>query len=196
MNEETVVTDNKNPLDSPPDFDDIYETYWPRVHRYVSQSMDQREAEDVTQEVFLKIAANLAGFRQDAKLSTWIYRIATNAVVDRFRQKKQGLADGGAAPASELDDFAADTTVRSVDKLSQPEGKVIRGEMNSCIRDVVDALPEKYRSVITLSEIEGFKNREIADILGVSLETVKIRLHRGANGTKNGPGRSVQFLLG
>ena len=58
------------------------------------------------------------------------------------------------------------------------ETEVIRVEMNDCIKQFIDELPDNYRSVIVLSDIEGFRNKEIADILRVSLETVKIRLHR------------------
>lgn len=56
--------------------------------------------------------------------------------------------------------------------------QVERGEMNDCIREFIETLPDDYRTVIILSELEGLKNREIADVLSVSLDTVKIRLHR------------------
>jgi RNA polymerase sigma-70 factor (ECF subfamily) len=56
--------------------------------------------------------------------------------------------------------------------------RLIEDEMNTCIRNVIDGLPESYRAVLTLSEFEDFKNREIAEILGITLESVKINLHR------------------
>ena len=62
--------------------------------------------------------------------------------------------------------------------LPSVETGVIRQEMSQCVRDFVERLPDNYKSVIVLSEFEGFKNSEIAEILGISLDTVKIRLHR------------------
>ncbi|MFC1614834.1 sigma-70 family RNA polymerase sigma factor [Gemmatimonadota bacterium] len=63
-------------------------------------------------------------------------------------------------------------------KSPSAEQPMIKMEMNQCIRDFIEKLPESYKSVVVLSELEGLKNREIADILGVSVDTVKIRLHR------------------
>jgi RNA polymerase sigma-70 factor (ECF subfamily) len=59
--------------------------------------------------------------------------------------------------------------------------RVVKFEMNACIREYLDGLPEEYRAVIVLHDLQGIKNREIADILGCTLETVKIRLHRARN---------------
>ncbi len=114
-------------------------------------------------------------FRGQSSLATWIYRIATNAAIDRLRKGPPGTAaqaasDRGAASATA--DVAGDTAEPSA------ETAFIRNEMNECIETFVDALPDTYRSVLVLSDFEGFKNREIAEILGLSLDTVKIRLHR------------------
>ncbi|HWR41317.1 MAG TPA: sigma-70 family RNA polymerase sigma factor [Patescibacteria group bacterium] len=162
-------------------FDTLYETYWPRIHQYVGRLLNGRDAEDITQEVFLKVAANMDRFRQEAKVSTWIYRIATNAVTDRLRQTgSTATVDRSSVPLTDAGELLhAEKTFGEGRKISQPEGRVVRREMNRCIRSVVDALPEKYRTVVVLSEMEGLKNREIAEILGVTLDNVKVRLHRG-----------------
>ena len=170
-------------------FDEIYDTYWPKIHRYVARMIGSHEAEDLTQEIFIKVANSLETFRNESQLSTWIYRIATNAVIDRMRKSdyRQEVKKIDVSDNVNIDDKKADIgkTKGLGKKVSVTEGKVIKREMNSCIRGIVDSLPEKYRIVIILSEIEGLKNKEIAEVLGISLETAKIRLHRAKNHLKN-----------
>lgn len=155
------------------DFDDIYREFQPKIHRYLSNVSGDHEAADLTQAVFLKVSRSLDSFRGDSSLSTWIYRIATNtahdhAVSSLARQKKaeQSLDDEGSI--DDLPDAASAGTDR----------EYIRREMNSCIRGVVEQLPENYRTVLLLSDFEELSNAEIAAIHDISLDTVKIRLHR------------------
>ena len=68
----------------PPEFRDIYEQFYPKILRYMARMVDESEAEDLTQEVFGRVAGSLAAFRGESQLSTWIYRIATNAALDRL----------------------------------------------------------------------------------------------------------------
>jgi RNA polymerase sigma-70 factor (ECF subfamily) len=131
--------------------------------------------------VFVKVHQALAGFRGEASLSTWLYRIATNAGLDRLRgasgreMAQAGLSDEAVESGeAELDDREAWTG----EKTPSLEQQLARTEMNRCIRDFVEQLPEHYRTVLVLSELEGLPNKEIAEVLGVSLATVKIRLHR------------------
>ena len=72
---------------STPDIKTIYESYHPRISRYLTRLVGQSEAEDLTQEVFLRVSRGLPDFKGDAKLSTWIYRIATNVAADRLRSR-------------------------------------------------------------------------------------------------------------
>jgi len=90
---------------------------------------------------------------------------------------------------------AADRNVWTGEARPETDLQLIRQEMNSCIRDYIEQLPEDYRTALVLSEIEGFKNREIAEILGVNLDTVKIRLHRARGRLKESLGRHCQFYL-
>ena len=177
---EEIATDRQQ---SELDFSLLYETYWTRIHRYVERLLQGQggDAEDITQEVFLKVAANLDSFRQDAKISTWIYRIATNAVRDRLRKNGHGpVLDPRTMELIENGEtLRTDRIWGEGRRLSQPEGRVVHREMNCCIRKVIDELPEKYRVAIVLSEMEGLKNKEIANVLAISLDNVKVRLHRG-----------------
>jgi RNA polymerase sigma-70 factor (ECF subfamily) len=148
-------------------FESVHERFRPRVLRYLSRLVGAAEAEDLTQLVMLKVSAGLQGFRGDSSVSTWIYRIATNAALDRLRRKADPPLSGTQAESGD-----SDIPTPSV------ENTAIRGEMNACIREFVERLPESYKTVIALSELEGFSNAEIASILDISLDTVKIRLHR------------------
>jgi RNA polymerase sigma-70 factor (ECF subfamily) len=159
------------------DFEKLHTRYRPKIHRYLCRLAGENEAEDLCQEVFVKVERNLTSFRNEAQLSTWLYRIATNSFYDRlrspsFKQKSKEYP-------IEIDE----NTLEKRDVTTQPQKpgidqQVIRDEMNACIRGYIDQLPENYRTVLLLSEEEGFKNREIAEILQVSLDNVKIRLHR------------------
>ena len=159
------------------DFEKLHTRYRPKIHRYLCRLAGENEAEDLCQEVFVKVERNLASFRNEAQLSTWLYRIATNSFYDRlrspsFKQKSKEHPIEIDEKTLEERDFTTQQQKPGIDQ------QVIRGEMNDCIRGYIDQLPETYRTVLLLSEEEGFKNREIAEILQVSLDNVKIRLHR------------------
>ncbi len=180
------------------DFQEIYTTYQPKILGYLSRMLDEHEAEELTQDVFAKIAKALKGFRGEAQLSTWIYRIATNAALDRVRsssfkqQKREGVPDDSQCQSLIESE---DKNVWTGEKKPDVEHQVIRHEMNSCIREYIDQLPEDYRVVLLLSEVEGFKNPEIAEILKISLDLVKIRLHRARAKLKESLGRHCSFYL-
>jgi RNA polymerase sigma-70 factor, ECF subfamily len=150
------------------DFQQVYDEFHPRIRRYLGRLVGSGEAEDVTQEVFVKVSRALPEFRRDCTVSTWIYRIATNTAFDRLRSPSFRRA--GQVPLQ----IGKPAMARPPDI----EQALVRQEMNECIRRYVDELPPNYRSVILLSEDEGLTNQEIAETLGITLDTVKIRLHR------------------
>jgi RNA polymerase sigma-70 factor (ECF subfamily) len=153
------------------DFKSLHDQFRPRVLRYVARLVGEADAEDVAQAVMLKVSQGLAGFRGDSSLSTWLYRIATNAALDKLRAK----------PIPTLSDVELelnDADVPPSAHTASVETTAIREEMSACISEFVTRLPENYKAVMILSDLEGFKNEEIASILELSLDTVKIRLHR------------------
>ena len=155
------------------DFKIIHDTYAPRIRHYLEKLAGSEEADDLTQETFARVSRSLKNFRGQSSLWTWLYKIATNAAIDRNRKNKLTPHDIGLNVVEEM----ADKNIWTGEIVAL-ENHVIRKEMNSCIRDVVFKLPETYRTVIVLSEFEGLKNEDIAIILGLKLEAVKIRLHR------------------
>jgi RNA polymerase sigma-70 factor (ECF subfamily) len=139
----------------------------------------EADAEDLTQEVFAKVAHALRAFRGESSLSTWIYRIATNTALDAVKKPLfRQMAAGRKVPLEEIAG-AVERDLTSADGGDPPlDERVIRGEMNACIREVIETLPANYRTCIVLSELEDLSDAEIAEVLGLTLQAAKIRLHR------------------
>lgn len=185
-------------LDNELDFQAVYATFQPKILRYLSRILDETEAEELTQEVLAKVAKALKEFRGEAQLSTWVYRIATNTALDRMRSAsfKQRQREEVAEDSSNRKPVeSTDKNVWTGEKRPDAEHQVIRHEMNRCIREYIDRLPENYRVVLILSEVEGFTNPQIADILQISLDSVKIRLHRARAKLKESLGKHCNFYL-
>jgi len=158
------------------DFNEIYKEFHPKILHYLSRLINPHEAEDITQEVFEKVNRSLRNFRGESKLSTWLYRIANTTAIDRMRTSSFKRSFDNTS----LEDTIGveDRNVWLDHKKTLTDQTFIRREMSECVREFIDKLPSNYKTVILLSELEGFKNKEIADILQISLDTVKIRLHR------------------
>ncbi len=157
-------------------FSDIYGEFYPKITHYLTRLVGDSEAEDVAQIVFERVSNSLPDFKGESKISTWIFKIATNAALDRLKSSSyQRTSSGSLAPVPLQ-------TVENLDlvfnKPASPDQKIIRDEMSECVREFVDRLPTDYRTILVLNELEGFKNKEIADILQISVDAAKIRLHR------------------
>lgn len=164
------------------EFAKIYDAYYSRIVRYVGRITGSNDAEDIAQEVFDKVNRGLEGFKSKSKLSTWIFRIATNTAIDRsrsaaYKHAAESIAINGSEDR-QVQDGLEDQKVPSSDQM------VIQKEMRECINEYIDKLPPDHKVVIVLSELEGMPNKEIAEILGISLDNAKIRLHRARAGLK------------
>ena len=153
-------------------------THRDSIHRYVlSVVRNPSTAEDLTQETFLRAHRKLTSLEDVARLVPWLYRIATNVCHDRFRQASHRPRpvsleiDSESASDEGLAQVVADAAPR-LDKVME------QNEMSSCVQDYLAGLSDPYRAVILLHDAEGLTNPEIAAMLGISLPTVKIRLHR------------------
>jgi len=162
-----------------PVFSKVYDDFHIKITHYLKRLVGELEAEEIAQTVFEKVSRNLNSFRGESKLSTWIYRIATNTALDKLKSSSFQYSQAGPLAPFPIDMPEIEQAVSKASaNLSSPDKTIIRNEMSECIREFVDRLPPDYRTIITLNEIEGFTNREIAEILGISLDTAKIRLHR------------------
>jgi RNA polymerase sigma-70 factor (ECF subfamily) len=163
------------------DFQKIYEDFQPKILRYLTRLVGESEAEDLAQEVFIKADKALGNFKGESNLSTWIYRIATNTALDKLRSPSfQRITQVRVSDDLINNDQGGGSDGILLVREEKPlvEKQLIRAEMNDCIRGYIEKLPEDHRTALVLSEYEGLKNNEIAEVLGVTLDTVKIRLHR------------------
>lgn len=157
-------------------FGEIVELYKDKVFQLCFRMLgNSHEAEDISQEAFIRAYINIERYNIDRKFSTWLYRIATNLCIDRIRKKK---------PDYYLDAEVAGTeglTLYSQIPASQlaPDEEVSKIELQEIIQNEILKLPEKYRAVIVLKYIEELPLLEISKILDLPIGTVKTRIHRG-----------------
>ena len=155
----------------------LFETYHDRIYRYVLGLVkNPAEAEDLTQDTFLRAYRYGDSLRDPEVVRGWLYRIATHVCVDRLRQRK---------PLVSLDsEEGEDRLEPPVSDFPSPLEISERKETSACVQRCLDFLPDKYRAVILLHEAQSLTTPEIADLLGVTVATVKIRLHRARRGLR------------
>src|SRR5574341_1612633 len=118
------------------EFENIYHTFRPKIRRYLTRLVGEDEAEDLAQEVFVKVNQGLQTFRGEAQVSTWLYRIATNAALDRLRSPSfQQITQNGisSTPVENVDAEIVDRNAWTGEKVPVPEQQIVRKEMNECI---------------------------------------------------------------
>lgn len=156
----------------------LFETYHDRIYRYVLHLVrNSAEAQDLTQETFLRACCSQESLRDPAAIRGWLYRIATNACLDHLRSTKPNV------PLRTSD--SADPAKSKL--LTPPVAQDIaeRRETSACVHRCLDFLPDHYRAVILLYEGHGLTAKEIAELLAISVATVKIRLHRARGKLQN-----------
>ncbi|MGB3561903.1 MAG: RNA polymerase sigma factor [Thermoanaerobaculia bacterium] len=173
-------------------FSEIFGRYREPIHRYVLTLVREAgAADDLTQETFVRAYRKLPTLEDPSKVSSWLYRIATNLSYDRFRKASRRddmiSLDGTSAELGDpLPTEPADDSPR-LDKV------VEQREMSGCVQDYLEELPDDYRAVILLHDLEGLTNPEIAAMLGCSLATAKIRLHRARKKLKQALDNACKF---
>jgi len=159
-------------------FDEIVRRHKNRIFSYVCRmTHDAPDAEDLTQEVFIRAFQSIGRFRADAAVDTWLYRIATNLVIDRFRRVKRTPQQW--EPLDAEDDTIG--ALPDTDRDSDPEATAQLGELQLQVRKAVSTLPPKLRGAVVLHDIEGLSYEEVAEALGCPVGTVKSRLFNGRN---------------
>ncbi|HEV2706534.1 MAG TPA: sigma-70 family RNA polymerase sigma factor [Pyrinomonadaceae bacterium] len=132
----------------------------------------QEEARDATQETFLAAFRNLRGFRGEAKVSSWLHRIAVNQCITRQRRARVRSETG----IEDEQELAGERFLATPDEAT-PAGAAERREQTEAVRRAVSALPPELRAVVLMKEFEELTFQEIADALGIPLSTVKSRLY-------------------
>jgi RNA polymerase sigma-70 factor (ECF subfamily) len=155
-----------------PDPGAAMEQYRDRICRYVqSLTRSPADAEELTQETFLRAHRNFDSLREAGALSAWLYRIATNVAIDWLRRQPQANRQAGDEEAGSPEELP-DKRGASLQTVAEQR------EMSDCVQAYLEQLSDDYRAVIILHDMEGMTAAEIAQLLGVTVGAVKIRLHR------------------
>ena len=143
-------------------FEAVYRTHLPRVHSLVRRMTAGRDADELTQDVFVRLWQKLATFRGDSSFTTWLHRLAVNVVIERFRTdqvRRARLHDGE-------------------DIFEMLPGPAQTRDLGMDFEAALEKLPDGAREIFVLHDIEGYKHHEIATLLEISAGTSKAQLHR------------------
>ncbi len=145
------------------DFERVWRDYHAKLGTFIKNRIpDEMGADDVLQDIFLKVHTRLASLKDQTKLQSWLYQIARNAVIDYYRRQ---------TPSEALPETVVQPTV-------DPSEKALM-ELSECLLPMIEQLPPHYRETIILSEIEGKALKEVAHSQGISLSGAKSRVQRG-----------------
>ncbi|MBR3561238.1 MAG: sigma-70 family RNA polymerase sigma factor [Oscillospiraceae bacterium] len=147
---------------------------------------DEDDALEAAQDTFLAVWRGIGGYRADAQFSTWLYRLATNASLDLLRREKKHGGDVS------LDDEEA--RLDPADPAPQPEEAAERSEEQRLVREGLYALPDHYRQVLILRELEQLSYTEIAAVTQLDVGTVKSRISRARQALRNNLAASGNFF--
>jgi len=162
---------------------DLAAAYGPRIYQLAFRYMKNKEdAEEVAQDVLLKVVRKIEAFRGDSALSSWIYRITFNAAMSRLRNSK--FTRPAEVPAEEVfptsDSSERSRTPReAADWSSLADEAFMRGQLRARLDAAMQELPSIYRVPVVLRDIQGLSTEEASRVLRVKTQTLKSRLHRG-----------------
>ncbi len=158
----------------------LFDRYKTRIVNYCRRFMNDREtAEDMAQEVFLRVYRSAPKYKPEAAFSTWIFKIATNVCLNELRRPKYRYSTESIDVSKTGD---GDPPLEIADKLGiAPEEAVARKELDAVVRRALEELPAKQRAAVLLRIYDGFSYEEIAKQIGKSEKSVKALIHRGRN---------------
>ncbi len=159
----------------------LHDKYYEKIRKFIlSHIRDEWVADDIVQETFIKVDKNILSVKDKGKISAWIYKIAYNLCMDYHKNKQTQL-------------FKKSKEITSQIAGIEIQKEMEQNQMGACVRDKIDMLPEKYRSVLLLFDLEGFSHDEISQILDISCENAKVRLHRSRKMLKDILERECHF---
>ena len=162
---------------------ELAERYTPRIYQLALRHMKNREdAEEVTQDVLMKVYRKVEAFRGDSALSSWIYRITFNTAMSRLRNGR--VARAADKERERLESAAAvEDQVRAprepADWSNMPDEELLRAQLRHAVAAAIAELPEIYRAPVVLRDIQGLTTEEASSRLHLKDQTLKSRLHRG-----------------
>jgi len=154
-------------------FEQLIQQYEKRIYNYCFRmTNNQEDAEDLTQEIFIKVYKSLHSFKGNSQFSTWIYRIAYNTCVDKYRKQKIKMIS-----LTSNDEDEKDIDLPSNEPL--PEDQIVNKEQYQLLCECISMLKPEYKTAIILRDIQNYTYEEIASILNIPLGTVKSHISRG-----------------
>lgn len=164
-------------------FEKLIINYEKRVYNIAYQMFgNEHDANDMAQEVFIKVYKSLDKFNFKSSFATWIHRITVNTCIDEYRKKKKNYQIESMDETMEQKDGVVHK--QFVDKSLTPEEKAIKNENIKFIRESINELKEEHKMIIILRDIKGYSYDDIADILDISIGTVKSRISRARSTLK------------
>jgi RNA polymerase sigma-70 factor, ECF subfamily len=159
---------------------ELSSTYGPRIHQLAFRyTKNWEDAEEVTQDVLMKVFRKIDAFRGEAALSSWIYRITFNTAMSRLRTGRLSRNATVSQESTTMDDGAGLVPQDPADWSSLADDHVLRREMRERLITALTGLPEVYRVPVILRDIQGLSTEEASRVLRVKPQTLKSRLHRG-----------------
>jgi RNA polymerase sigma-70 factor (ECF subfamily) len=164
-------------------FEDVARELSGPLRRYLERLVGNRAtADDLLQETLLKIARALPEFEGRSSVKTWAFTIATRVATDHFRRPHSR------AQMVEIDETGPNQVLDA-----EIDQRLVIDEMSSCVREVIDSLPEDYRTALVLHDLEGQTAAQVAEIVGCSVATAKIRIHRARRRLKEALNQECNF---
>lgn len=157
-------------------FEELLERYESKIYNLAMRfTRNQEDAEEVLQDVFTTLYQKLDGFKGNSAFSSWLYRIIVNAAFMKLRKRKQNntVAIEDLAPA-----VKQQCLDRELSFCNRSDVLSINREMRDIIESALNKLPDQYRAVFVLRDVDGLSNQEVSEILDLSIPAVKSRLHR------------------
>jgi RNA polymerase sigma-70 factor (ECF subfamily) len=155
-------------------FAELVQRYQNRLYNFIYRTLQNKEeAEDAVQEVFIKVFHAIRNYRPESSFTTWLFRIASNHCIDRFRRRKHSTVSLTVnAPEGE------ESTLEIPDTTNNPELLFFNAELQEALRSAIDSLPPKYRMVILLRHQQNLSYQEISEITGLPEGTIKAQIFR------------------
>ena len=160
-------------------FETLLGRYEDKVYRLAFRIVrNETDSKEILQETFVSIWRKLDTFKGDSQFGSWVYRIATNAALMRLRsQRRHPEVSTEELPIGYLDNYGQPAPAGE-NWSKRPDDQLQSSELRTHIQSAVDALPDIYRTVFIVRDVEGLSTEETAEALGISVPTVKTRLHR------------------
>jgi RNA polymerase sigma-70 factor (ECF subfamily) len=157
-------------------FEELIKRYETKVHNLAMRlTRNAEDAEEVLQDVFVTVYRKIEGFEGKAKFSSWLYRITVNAAFMKLRKRKQDQSVS-------LDDMQPHLQSKALAQKNSfamlSDTLAVNNEIREALESAINKLPDDYRAVFILRDIDGLSNKEVGEILDLSIPAVKSRLHR------------------